>query len=149
MRTSLGRYWVIFALIYAGVMLLVNVVTHGFNIDLGSGANVAMLFAAGYGSAIKFVNDNKRAPDAVEKRKLIWGSFSISIAISIVAMFVLSMILGEESWREFIQFLHEVPVIVWTITIPVITLLYYFLLSFMYGWGARKYAEKATAKNAI
>ncbi len=45
MRVLLLRYWVIFASIYAGAMLLANVVGHGFNIDLGF-LNGVMLFVA-------------------------------------------------------------------------------------------------------
>jgi hypothetical protein len=149
MSASLNRYWMTFAAIYGGAMLLVNVLVHGFDLDLGSGANLAMLFAAGYGTAIKFVTDNKRAPDAAEKRKLALGSLAIAWLLSIFAVVLMVIGLGEDVSRELFEVLQKVPAVVWILIVSVITLLYYLLLNLMYGWGARRYAAKALARGAI
>jgi len=109
MTASLGRYWITFAAIYAGAILITNVLTHGFDLDLGSGANVGMLFAAGYGSAIRFVTDNKRAPDAAEKRKLILGSLAISWLISSLGIVLVASALGEDASRGLFELLPRWP----------------------------------------
>jgi uncharacterized BrkB/YihY/UPF0761 family membrane protein len=148
MTVSLGRYWLIFAGSYVGVMVLVNILIHGFDLDLGSSANMTMLFAAGYISATKFVTDHKRAPDADEKRKLVWGSLSIAVLISVVAVGLLLLIVGENVSTGLTQLLGGLPTIAWMIIIAVVLLLHYFILSLMYGWAARNYAEKVIAKRA-
>jgi hypothetical protein len=142
----MNRYWLTFAAIYSGAMLLVNILAFGFDLDLGSGANMGMLFAAGYGSAIKFVTDNKRAPDAAEKRKLVLGSLIIAWLISCVGVAASMVVHGEEASRGLMEVLRQIPAIAWILILSAVTLVYYLLLSLMYGWAARKYAEKAAAR---
>lgn len=146
MTVSLSRYWLAFAASYVGVMVLINILVHGFDLDLGSSTNISMLFAAGYISATKFVTDHKRAPDADEKRKLVWGSLAIAVSISVVAVGLLLLIVGEDASTGLAQLLGGLPTIAWMIIIAVVLLLHYFILSLMYGWAARRYAEKVIAK---
>lgn len=148
MTVPLSRYWLTFAVTYTGVMVLINVLVHGFDLDLGSSTNMGMLFAAGYVSATKFVTDHKRAPDALEKRKLVWGSLGIAALISVTALGVVLLVLGGDVLSGLAQLLGGLPVIAWMIIISVVLLLHYFILSLMYGWAARRFAEKVLSKGA-
>jgi len=61
-EAKLPKYVLIFSGYYLGFMTVLTILAHGFNIDLGAGADTAMLIGAGYASATKFVNDLQRVP---------------------------------------------------------------------------------------
>lgn len=140
---SVIRYIALFSAVYAGLMLLLNAVVYGFNIDIGSSANIAMLLGAAYGAIIKFVSDQKRTPSQSEKRKLIWGSIlsSFAVSLAIVATALISMA-SPSVWGELKQLLHQVSIPVWLGIFLLVTLLYYAVLNFIYGWGAKQLAKK-------
>ena len=86
---SVVKYVGLFALLNAALMLFFNVLAHGFDIDLGSGANIAMHMGASIATSNQFVAINKRAPNKTEKNKLILGCLLSSVAISVAGVSIL------------------------------------------------------------
>jgi peptidoglycan biosynthesis protein MviN/MurJ (putative lipid II flippase) len=146
---SLIRYIALFSVIYAALMLLFNAVVYGFNIDIDSSANIAMLLGASYGTIARFVSEQKRTPNTLEKRKLIWGSILSSFIVSLAVVATVLTILGNpEAWDELNQLIHQLSIPIWLGIIAFVTLLYYIVLNLVYGWGAKQFAKKRpTASN--
>jgi hypothetical protein len=147
---SVMKYILFFSAIYAGFMICVNILVHVFNIDIGSGANIAMLIGAGYGAAIKFVQDTKRPPSKYEKRLLSFGCLVSSFLISLVGVaIIIPLALGSSGLAELKQLLNELSITA-SLLIPVfIGLLYYAILNTLFGWAANKYAAKAISQNEM
>jgi hypothetical protein len=147
---SVIRYIALFSAVYAGLMLLLNAFVYGFNIDIGSSANIAMLLGAAYGAIIKFVSDQKRMPSKSEKQKLIWGCIlsSFAISLAIVATVLISMV-SPSAWEELKDLLHQISIPVWLGIFLLVTLLYYAVLNFIYGWGAKQLAKKLPADTSV
>jgi hypothetical protein len=141
------RYIVLFSLTYAGLFALVNVLAHGFNIDIGSGANIGMFIGASSATAIWFVNANKRAPSGPEKKKLIWGCLASSFAISIAgASLVVYIVFGGQGLTEILALLGALHFAIWLLILFAVTLLYYWLLRLTFGWQANMFAKKYVAE---
>ena len=142
-RVNLKKYILIFSAIYAGIFVFVNVLLHGFNIDVGSGANMAMLIGAGYGSAINFVNDNERAPDKKESNILALLCFLSTAVISIFGTFILTLFVMSGAEAEGLkELLSSLSPVIWIIIASVIGFFYFLILKLIFGWGANKYASK-------
>ena len=145
-KEQLTKYVMVFSGYYLVFMAIVNILAHGFNIDLGPGANMAMLVGAGYASAIKFVTDLKRAPSKKEKRLLSLGCILASFIISIIgAAIVFSVVEGGDSIAEFVKLFGALPMLAWVAIVIVVCGLYYLVLGLIFGWGAKKYAAKYVA----
>lgn len=144
---SVIKYVGLFALLNAALMLFFNVLAHGFEIDLGSGANIAMLMAASIVTSNQFVAINKRAPDKTEKNKLILGCLLSSVAISAAGVAILiSVALGPQGLVEITRILPALSTQTWLIMIIAVTLFYYLMLSLSFGWHANKLAAKIRSK---
>jgi hypothetical protein len=142
-RINLTKYILIFSAIYAGIFGFVNVLLHGFNIDVGSGANMAMLIGAGYGAAINFVNDNERAPDKKESNILALFCFLSTAVISVFGTLILTFLVMSGTEAEGLkELLSSLSPVIWVIIFSVIGVFYFLILKLIFGWGANKYASK-------
>lgn len=87
---SIGKYLWIFALSYIGLMIIAAIVLFFLNIKRGSGVNTGIFIGTAVFSLGRFVKDNGRLWDAQQKRRLIIGMISVSLAydllISLVAI---------------------------------------------------------------
>jgi uncharacterized membrane protein len=141
------KYVGLFALLNAALMLFFNVLAHGFDIDLGSGANIAMLMGASMTTSYQFVTINKRAPDKTEKHKLILGCLLSSVAISVAGVAILiSVALGPQGLAEITSILPALSIQTWLVVITAATLFYYLMLSLSFGWHANKLATNIQSK---
>ena len=144
---SVVKYVGLFALLNAALMLFFNVLSHGFDIDLGSGANIAMLMGASIITSNQFVTINKRAPDKREKNKLILGCLISSVAISIAGVAILiSVVLGPQGITEITRIVPALSAPTWLIIISAVTSFYYLMLNLSFGWHANKLAMRIQAK---
>lgn len=149
-EVSTKKYIGLFTLLYASIMTLFNILLHGFDVDLGSGANTVMLMAASLITSNKFVTINKRAPKKAEKNKLIFGCLLSSFAISILGVIILiSIALGAQGFTGITRTLPKLPALAWLTILIAVTLLYYFMLNLSFGWYANRYATKISTKDAI
>lgn len=132
-----------FCAIYTGLIILVQVMTYMFAMDLGSGASIMMLVVAAMGAAMKFTQKHKRAPGTGEKRSMIWLSLISAIFISLVASFLTSLILGgSEGVAEVKEIFASVSMTVWAVVFLLVLALHYVILSVIYGPVARSYCKK-------
>lgn len=146
-EVSVAKYVGLFALLNTILMVFFNVLAHGFDIDLGSGANIAMLMGASIVTSNQFVAINKRAPDKTEKNKLILGCLLSSITISAagVAIFI-SVALGPQGLTEITSIIPALSTLTWLVIITAVSLLYYLMLNLSFGWHANKTATKSQLK---
>ncbi|WP_217474743.1 ABZJ_00895 family protein [Stutzerimonas stutzeri] len=144
---SITKYVGLFALLNAILMIFFNSLAHGFDIDLGSGANIAMLIGASMITSNQFVTINKRAPDKAEKNKLILGCLLSSIAMSIAGVAILiSVALGPQGLTEITRILPKLSTLTWLVIIGAVTLIHYLMLNLSFGWHANKLASKIQSK---
>lgn len=127
------KYTFYFALCYGAAMLITGIIISFF--DLPGGTSVACLVAAGFAAAMKFVQDQQRAPEAAEKKQLIWGCLIASVAVSVLASMVSLIIFAETA--DFFSMLSTVPLWIWVIAILFTLLIHYFILALSFGWFAR------------
>lgn len=144
---SVINYVGLFALLNAALMLFFNVLAYGFDIDLGSGANIAMLMGASIITSNEFVTINQRAPDKTEKYNLILGCLLSSVAISIAGVAILiSVVLGPQGITEITGIFSALSAPTWLIIISAVTSVYYLMLNLSFGWHANKLAMKIRSK---
>ncbi|MDP4537476.1 ABZJ_00895 family protein [Alkalimonas collagenimarina] len=140
---NIKRYVFVFSGYYAAFMCVINVLAYGFDIDLGSSANMAILIGSGYAAAIKFVVELGRAPSAKERRLLSLGCLLSSFIISALGvLIVIPVVLGSGAWEEISELFKTLSPLVWIAITLVIGLLYYFVLTLIFGWMAKKHATK-------
>jgi hypothetical protein len=144
---SVVRYCGIFGIVYAALLFAVNVLDHGFGMDLGRGVTSATLIAAAYGAVSFFLKDNGRVPDARERRRLTWGSIFISYVVSIVVASVVLSATGTSFWAMLSEINQKVTPILLGVAVIIVTLLYYLFLGLCYRvfggialktWNARQ-----------
>lgn len=146
-KVSVTKYVGLFALLNAILMLFFNVLAHGFDIDLGSGANIAMLMGASIVTSNQFVTINKRAPDKTEKNKLILGCLLSSVAISVAGVAILIFVaLGPQGLTEITRILPRLSILTWLAIMTAVTLFHYLMLNLSFGWHANRYATKIQLK---
>ncbi|MCQ4312827.1 ABZJ_00895 family protein [Pseudomonas stutzeri] len=146
-EVSIIKYVGLFALLYAILMAFFNYIAHGLDIDLGSGANIAMLMGASVITSNQFVTINKRAPEKTEKNKMILGCLLSSLAISIVGTLILiSVALGTQGLAEITSILPRLSSLTWLIIMTAVTLFHYLMLNLSFGWHANRYATKIQLK---
>lgn len=141
------KYVGFFALLYAILMTFFNLLAHGFDIDLGSGTNIAMLMGASVVTSNQFVTINKRAPKKQEKNKLILGCLLSAFSISVVGVLILiSIALGTQGLAEIIRIFPRLSALMWLIIMASVTLFHYLMLNLTFGWHANRYAKKIQLK---
>ncbi len=126
------RYLGIFGLIYAGLIVSLNVLDRGFDVNLGNAANTAILIGSVYGAASFFVRDHGRVPDARERRRLTWASVLISYAISITALSFLLHLDGASVGALLKEVNEKMTPILFGVAVIILTLIYYLFLGLCY-----------------
>lgn len=146
-EVSIIKYVGLFALLYAILMAFFNFLAHGLGIDLGSGANIAMLMGASVITSNQFVTINKRAPKRPEKTKIILGCLLSSFAISVAgALILISVALGAQGLTEIMRILPRLSTLTWLVIMAAVTLFHYLMLNLSFGWHANRYATKIQLK---
>ena len=146
-EVSIIKYVELFALLYAILMAFFNLIAHGFDIDLGSGTNIAMLMGASVVTSNQFVTINKRAPEQSEKNKIILGCLLSSFAISVAGVLILiSIALGTQGLAEITRILPRLSTLMWLVIMAAVTLFHYLMLNLSFGWHANRYAKKIQLK---
>lgn len=141
---KLSKYILIFSGYFLALITMVNVFALWFDIDLSASVNLVTLFGAGYASAIQFVKDFKRAPSKQEQRLLSLGCLLAAFIISIIASAILLLVaLGDNFTVMLEELFGTTPTLVWGVIWLVVGGLYYFILSLIFGWVARKYVAKS------
>ena len=136
--TSVFGYVVIFSILYslfmAGIQLLVNI----YGIDPGASSNIVILMVSALVATAKFVYDNKRPPEKVEKRKLIWLSILSSMMISVLFAMLLLAVAGDENVVDnLFRVLASLNGLTWSGILLTVILINYVVFRVNYGLAAR------------
>lgn len=147
-EVSIKKYVGLFALLYTALMALFNILAHSFEIDVGSGANIAMLMGASVITSNQFVAINKRAPDKAERIKITLGCLLSSFAISALGVLILiSVALDFQELTEITKILPKLSTVTWLIIMTAVTLFHYLVLNLSFGWHANRHATKLQLKS--
>ncbi|CAM4122807.1 ABZJ_00895 family protein [Acinetobacter pragensis] len=131
---NMKKYIVYFSICYAAAMALIAIIVSFF--DLSGGTSAACLIAAGFATAMKFAQDQRRPPNSHEKKQLIWGCLFASIVISIIASAMSLLIFFKTS--DFFSILGTAPIWIWIIAILLTIFIHYLILSLSFGWFAKR-----------
>ncbi|WP_374663380.1 ABZJ_00895 family protein [Acinetobacter sp.] len=131
------KYILYFSLCYGAAVVITAIIVSFF--DLPGGTSAACLIAAGFAAAMKFAQDQQRAPNPKEKKQLIWGCLGASVLLSMLASAVSLFIFSETA--EFFSMLKAVPVWVWLLAIALTLAIHYLVLALSFGWFARRSAK--------
>lgn len=135
-------YWA-----YFGLYLLFNVILFAvsFFIDFGSSLSFLTAFIAAISTGQLFVKDQLRAPNLVEKKRLVWASLAISWGSSLVLTIIalLFMAWAGENMAFLNQTLHSgVFMLMMLAILSVLFLLSYAMTRWAYGGMANRLALK-------
>ena len=140
---KLVPYLLTFAGYYAAIITVMNVIIHGFGVDIEFSGNMAMLFGAGIGAASKFIKDNKRIPNKSEKWRLSLGCLMISFMISILcSAVVIPIVLGDSAVSDIGAMISSISPVIWLVIISVVSAIYYLALNLIFGWLSKKMEPK-------
>ncbi len=96
--------------------------------------------ASAFFVANKFVGDNNRVPTKGEKFNLVGGSLVIVVIASILGIYVISLI-EDVPFGELMAVFTEISSTLLAIGAAIILGINWLVLSFAYGFGAKKIAE--------
>lgn len=138
-----GKYVLTFSLFSLAVLIMMLLASVLFDSRLGNSVSLAMAIGAGYGTAMRFVIDHRRAPTVLERRRLV--GFCLLTCLSIAAMsmaLLLPLQLTQEAYDQFAGALSFMPVVVLILLGLVIVGIHYCILNWIFAWSSRKFAEQ-------
>lgn len=129
---NLFKYIIRFSISYVLLLIIVATIITYLGIDSGSFSTtiVATLGAVTITSS-KFVKDNKRIPNEIEKQKLIWLSFYVSLLAPLIIVIPFSLFLYDMT--NIMNALKEINFLVFSIIVLVVIILDFFLIKFFYN----------------
>lgn len=145
-HVPLGKYILSFSLVYAALVIIIDMMLNVFGVKMGVSPYFIVLIAAAWFAGARFVNEHKRAFSADERNRLIISCLAASVVISILDMLLVIFITtGSVGVSAMMAELKTIPVSLWLGIIVFALALYYLLLSLVFRWGIVKYAEKQKA----
>lgn len=170
-NADVAKYVLRFGLFYLLAFVVIAGVTALLKIDSNSSSMVS-IFIAMMMTSLKFINDNKRVPNASEKRKLVWYSFAATWVVSFVLVVLFLSIAGElgtiiKLFNELgLALLYKLPLIPREVgatlelfhrigfsflfgAVLFVSALEVLMLYFGYGWYAKKQYEGLVKKGKI
>lgn len=138
-----GKYVLTFSLFSLAVLIMMLLASVLFDSRLGNSVSLAMAIGAGYGTAMRFVIDHRRAPTVRERRRLVVFCLLTCLSIAVMSMaLLLPLQLTQEAYDQFADALSFMPVVVLILLGLVIVGMHYFILNWIFAWSSRKFAEQ-------
>jgi multisubunit Na+/H+ antiporter MnhB subunit len=140
--------------IFAATLLVVIMVFYlldvFFAINITSGGFIAQLIVPAYMVMSNFVSTHQRAPNKLEKKKLVWSSLAVSWLVSGVLVAVYAMIQPQEV-ANLTKLLNPsvTTFSILAVIVGVLMLIQIAVLSWCYGSLASMTARKAAANPNI
>ena len=144
MKHSYWRYFLIFTLAYIGFTILMVLISN-FLPSISSAGAVLVPFVSAMMAGGYFVKHERRAPDAAERSKLIWGSFAIYILIN--ALMLLPFILTGRLQEILVSADMDSVLAIATGVFAVMAVIVFFLMRWAYGGLLRKQVEKMRGRD--
>lgn len=146
----INKYIIKFSIAYAIGLVAITAIFIIFDLDHSSGASIGVLIGAAMYSVGKFIEENKRIPNKIEKSKLVWLSLISSYITSIVlAVIVISLLDGIQGLAELAKLIEKLNVVIIVGATVVVSLIYFVVLSWSYGGLAKKQYEGLQKKGKI
>ena len=140
---SLKKYFWIYFGLYLVLSALIAVI--GAFINIGSGASIIAPFAAAVSTGQFFMKDHLRAPDAAEKKRLVWGSLAISWGASVIALLVILAVI-KATGEDISQFTEMASSGMFMAIMLVILILVFLITYAMTSWAYGGFLTKMAAK---
>lgn len=145
------RYVGSYLTVYVVLTLLIGLLAALPVLDqLPSSFSIIIALISAYWPAHLFVKDHGRVPDKVEKRRFALANLlAVTVLSLVVSALVWNLAIPLEEREAIMRELMITPFWVFTIVIILFTGLYYFLIGWAFGWGAKlqlKAIEKAKEK---
>ncbi len=134
-NVEIGGYVLRFSVVYFWTVIAVAVISTLLKIDSSSGSVIPTI-AATMAASIKFINENKRVPNAYEKKQLIGYSLVATLAMSLGLVVVFMLVTG--SLGVFLEALSVAGFGILIVALLIGFGLEALLLYFGYGWLANK-----------
>ncbi|WP_148861185.1 ABZJ_00895 family protein [Marinobacter fonticola] len=133
----------IFSALYAAILFCTAAAQELFNFTIPSAANFGYSLAAAYGAMMIFVSEAGRVPEKVEKRQLALGCTLGGLVVSVGTIVFINYFLADGALFEYIALIINGPHLSFIAAIMTgTTVLTYFLISLVFGLGAKKYQFK-------
>lgn len=146
----INRYIIKFSIAYAIGLIAITAIFIIFDLDHSSGASIGVLIGAAMYSVGKFIEENKRIPNKIEKSKLVWFSLISSYITSIIlAVIVISALDGIQGLTELAKLIEKLNIVIISGATIVVSLIYFVILSWSYGSLAKKQYEGLQKKGKI
>ncbi len=134
------KYVLTYAAWYAGLMILIALITYGLDIN-GSFDMVAAL-ASSFAAAASFVKDQQRQPKLSERKAYALGALGISFLVSFVLVLLASFFIFSEKERQWLFntlfSLSSIWVICFVIVLLVISAIYYLAIRWSFSWYSKR-----------
>jgi len=144
------KYAMRFSIAYFLLLLLLAVILTLLNIDGNTGGSIGALLGAVAIVVHKFVDDNERAPNKTEKRKLVWLSYFLSLLVSGLLFSLVILLLEGTSGFVFLASIFSQLGSLITIGIIIfVSFIYLMALSFGYGSLAKIHIKALQKKGRI
>lgn len=137
-NVKLFKYIVRFGISYQLLLIVIAIVFSVLSFDDGNiGSSFGAIIGAVSFTVSKFVKDNQRVPNDVEKKKLIWFSFFATWFVPL--MVVSPFFLYSYGLTYFIAELKEIDVVWFLLIILVFAIGTFFIIQHFYGSMAKEY----------
>ena len=149
---SVKKYVRMFTLLYAVLLIAFQAIVTAYELDLGSSAGIGILVGAVMGASVKFVTEQQRAPNKIEKRRLVGYCLLASLVVSFASMLVMVAFYARELFFVELYYLWtSFPFWVWGVGALITLLMHWMVLAIGFGWTANlqvKQLEKQKQKQA-
>lgn len=142
-KVNVMKYIGIFVIAHVVITLIIVVVAMFVNVGSSMGT-VLPAIGASYFVADRFVKDNLRAPQGVEKTQLIWLSFLMTWVLSIVYTVIAYFVVDTQAKRALSEGLGAIGSF-WVYALGLflfVSLILLLMFTVNYGFFARKQAER-------
>lgn len=138
-----GKYVLTFSLFSLAVLIMMMLASVLFDSRLGNSVSLAMAIGAGYGTAMRFVIDHRRAPSLTERRKLVLYCLLTCLSIAAMAMaLLLPMQFSQQAYDQFSDVLASTSIAMRLLLVLIIAGIHYLVLNWIFAWSSRKFAEQ-------
>lgn len=136
---NINKYIIKFSLAYFIGIIALAVILNIFDIEHNTGASIAVLIGAAIYCVGKFIEENKRIPNKVEKSKMVWLSLIASWLISITQLIIIMILFeGAPILVEISSLMERINLIIVAGVVLLISIIYFAVLSWSYGSLAEK-----------
>ncbi|MEJ2499430.1 MAG: ABZJ_00895 family protein [Sulfurovaceae bacterium] len=142
----MAKYILQFGIYYVVAIVIVAIVKILLKIDSNSTSMVSIIFATMM-TSMKFISENKRVPNSYEKKKLVWYSFAVTWAVSLILIVLILSVSGETN--VIIELFGNVNYGLLLGVLLFVSVMEILILYFGYGWLAKKQYEGLVKKGKI